>query len=250
MIRDARMKQLQQQAADATSRTKSSIVGGALHIVPADTIFRHICSQELLVAIVCNTSNGEPARSAYRERPEDSVCRLIAGLAPQHPHTLFARVDIAPQRRTRRGDELLASLRLDSLPAVVCFREGAIVRRAVGEGGLRQFVGLGDIGATVFRAWLAAADVLRAPGTAPPAPTARARGGGSSSEEEADSEGGRSRAKLLISARCGSRASAPLLPSAPGDPRIPPLAHTTATISAATPFRPAHPRVRALPDGA
>ena len=250
MIRDARMKQLQQQAADATSLQgkRATIQRGALHILPADTVFSHICSQELLVTTICQKSNGAcPARTAHRELPEDSVCRLMAGLAAQHPHTLFARVDIAPQRRTRRGDELLASLRLDALPAVVCFREGAIVRRAVGEGGLRQFVGLGDLGATVFRAWLAAADVLRAPGGQPaPAPPRARGGGGSSSEEEADGDGGRPRAKLLVSARCAG----------PGPGRIHPcpLAGTRAAIRRArpplpVPFRPcAQPALTARRD--
>ena len=81
----------------------------------------------------------------------------------------------------RHGSELLRELRVGSLPAVVCLREGALVSRVVGEDGLRQFVGMGEVGAAVLRAWLINCGLLRA------------AGGGSGQDAQGVGRGGRGR---------------------------------------------------------
>ena len=203
MIRDARMKQLQQQAAAASvSPThRSSRQMGELLTVAASNLLALVSSYELVVAILCRPNSSNCGRDPNEGRPENAICSLMAGLATQHPQTAFARVDLDS---ARRKDPILAALHVDAPPAIVCFREGAIVRRAVGDGGLRQFVGLGDIGPTVFRAWLAAAELLRSPGVIPAAagPRARGKNAGSSSDEDGDSvDESRTGSKLVVTAR-------------------------------------------------
>ena len=52
-------------------------------------------------------------------------------------------------------------MRLTRLPALVCFREGVVADKAAHPHQLRQFVNsMGEIGLTVFEAWLAQSNML------------------------------------------------------------------------------------------
>ena len=150
-IRDQRMNQMrngsnQQQQQQQQNSALPEVCYGQLVEIPANKLEMLVVTQPYAVALLCPTDGKE--RGGGEEPVEVTLARHLRRLAPEYRGTSFVAVHV----RGAEGTGLLKTLRTQTLPAVVCFREGVIVARACG--GMRQFVQMGEVGEAVFRAWL------------------------------------------------------------------------------------------------
>lgn len=162
-LRAGRMAELRASAGAARAAAPSSElrpVFGQVALVEEGRVLQLVGSSDRVVCLLAQAAPGNAASFAATGDGTDVVLTGIQAhmqrLAAAWPGTQFVCAPVAGT-----DSPLMSAVRAARvLPALVCFREGVMADKATHPHQLAQFINMGEIGFTIFQAWLTQSDLL------------------------------------------------------------------------------------------
>ena len=167
-LRNARLSELR-SASDARTKAAKAAADpctplfGQIAPTSESDLLRLVGASDRVVCLLALAAPGRAASFAADGVSGGGDAALAAGIHA-HMQRLTAKwrgTQFVCTALASTDSRALAAVRLTRLPALVCFREGVVADKAAHPHQLRQFVNsMGEIGLTVFEAWLAQSNML------------------------------------------------------------------------------------------